>query len=1164
MDIWNGESTQNKIRNARLLTTMRNGNRAEWDCTTLFYAILYSECIHSLHPAVQSNVDDLRKLLYEEFAHMPRGYLSSGDFQNVILKVNTSFHALGLSTLKIREIQNQTSFPTEELRSVLKKVDDLQLEVQEKETKLQEKGKELQEKGSQLQQKRKELKEKEKELKENEKGLEEKEIQRQTLKEHLQTEVSPFCILPPQPAHDVSPRGSEAGKITQHLKALRAAKNDSFSTLYLSGNPGSGKSQLARLTAMRFFDECKETPCAISFVMTLNAESSETLLESYASFARHCKCPHYSVTNNTNSKYLSTDEKIASLKTLISTKIGLYTSWLLVVDNVTNLSHVHTYLPDSGNQQWERGQLLITTQDTTRIPLTSSSIQHISISEGMPPEDASSMLRLLSDVTDDGTEKEIARSLDYQPLALASAAIYVRQVHEGNISNFGWDDYLKKLEKGQQRTAESLLAETNPGYPKTMTAAITIALEKAMSSDRVINHLFTFLSLCAPEPILKDIAINYIMKMEGEFEDKDAIGEKISRCPLLLFDEEESGVYIRVHGVVRYVVNSVTKKSAKEKQIKSVLGAVLSFSKFKDQESRVIGTKIVPHLAKVITDAEYLFSREGISQVVKISAVTLHDYSEVFKNLGKMCYEHSQYPAAKSCFTAALAIIKLGDPSNELEKTAIYSQLGLVHSQLGDLRQAKDCHERALDVYLKKLGLEHKRVAASYNNLGLVHCQLSDLNQAKNCYKRALDVYLKKLGPEHVYVASCYDNLGLVHHQLGDLKQAKDYHKRALDVYLGNLGPEHVNVATCYDNLGLVHRNLGDLRQAKDCHERALDVYLKHLGPEHVYVAGCYVSLCFIHSQLGDLKEAKECHERALDVYLKKLGPKHVYVATCYDSLGLIHSQLGDIKQAKYCHERALDVYLGLEHEKVAASYNNLGLLHRQLGDLEQARDCHERALDVYSKHLGPEHVNVAACYDNLCFIYSQLGDLKHAKDCHERALDVYMKKLGPEHVYVATCYDSLGLLHSQLGDLKKAKDFHERALDVYRKNLGLEHEKVAVSYNNLGLLHRQLGDLKQAKDCHERALDLFLKKLRPEHVNVAMCYDNLGLVYCQLGNLKQADDCHKRALDVYLRELGPAPANVAASYNKPCPIHRQPGVQEQGKDGHERVLDVYMKNLEL
>lgn len=45
--------------------------------------------------------------------------------------------------------------------------------------------------------------------------------------------------------------------------------------------------------------------------------------------------------------------------------------------------------------------------------LTSSSIQHISLSEGMLPNHASSFLMLLSGVTNDEAGKEIARSLDY-------------------------------------------------------------------------------------------------------------------------------------------------------------------------------------------------------------------------------------------------------------------------------------------------------------------------------------------------------------------------------------------------------------------------------------------------------------------------------------------------------------------------------------------------------------------------------------------------------------------------------------------------------------------------------------------------------------------------------------------------------------------------------
>ena len=86
--------------------------------------------------------------------------------------------------------------------------------------------------------------------------------------------------------------------------------------------------------------------------MTLNAESY---------FARQLKCSEYAVTNTLNSQDLTTDEKITNLKTLISIKIKLYTSWLLVVDNVTSIPLVHVHLPESGNEQWVRGQLLITT-----------------------------------------------------------------------------------------------------------------------------------------------------------------------------------------------------------------------------------------------------------------------------------------------------------------------------------------------------------------------------------------------------------------------------------------------------------------------------------------------------------------------------------------------------------------------------------------------------------------------------------------------------------------------------------------------------------------------------------------------------------------------------------------------------------------------------------
>ena len=133
MDFWSGEPLSNRRRNARLLKIMKNGDTAKWDCTMLFYAILYSDCIYNLNALVKTNVDDLRKFRNEEFAHMPQGQLSELDFKIAIGKVFAAFQALGLSTVEIQEITNQKTFPTEELRDLLDKVKALKKDLHMKE-----------------------------------------------------------------------------------------------------------------------------------------------------------------------------------------------------------------------------------------------------------------------------------------------------------------------------------------------------------------------------------------------------------------------------------------------------------------------------------------------------------------------------------------------------------------------------------------------------------------------------------------------------------------------------------------------------------------------------------------------------------------------------------------------------------------------------------------------------------------------------------------------------------------------------------------------------------------------------------------------------------------------------------------------------------------------
>ena len=821
MDFYNAESPRNQRRNAHLLKTMTNGNRSEWDCTMLFYAILFSDCIgHTLNPVVESSVDDLRRFRNEEFAHMPQGQLSDGDFQNAMRKVRAAFQGLGLSTVQIQDLANQTTFPTEELRDILNKVQDLNKELQEKEKQqqglkdqlketeeqrkslahqLQEKEEKRQNLADQLQEREQQrkslenqlhveeehrqgledqLKENEEQRKSLEDELEENEDQRkilvdqlqikdvqrqdlvdqlqqreeqlQVLEDQLQNETPSFCILPPKPSHDIAGRNSEVVEITQQLKKLKQAAEKTLSHLYISGNPGSGKSQLAGLVAKQFFDHAQKDPNANAFVMTLNAESLDTLLESYFSFARHLKCPEYAVTNIFQSKDLKADEKIIHLETLISTKVTSYSSWLLVADNVKSISQVLIHLPGPGNEQWARGQLLITTQDTASIPLPSSFIGHISVKKGMKPDDASSLLAHLSGIADSDMERKVAEALDYQPLALASAATYVKQLRQSKTSHFGWNEYLEKVGKGQRLTTETILPETNPSYPKSMTEATTLAVNEIVQSDKVINYTLNFLSLCAPELLSQDIVINYILTVDEEIQDKEMIIMRLQRCSLILLEEEDGDIYIGLHQVVRDVIQSSIKEYPKSAQQEGVSGAITAFSQFIDDSlpenqwlyiDAVVKTKCVaPHLKCLTMKIE----NENLPRIIETGIEML--------KLGQTCEHHCDFNSARKYYEYSLETFLEKNGPDNVDVAIIYGKLGSVYQQLGDFEQAKEFQHRALNIKLKKLGPEHVDVATTYSKLGSVYQKLGDFERAKEFHHLASNIRRKKLKPPHVDV----------------------------------------------------------------------------------------------------------------------------------------------------------------------------------------------------------------------------------------------------------------------------------------------------------------------------------------------------------------------------------------------------------------------------
>ena len=201
-----------------ILRQYKRGNTAEWDCSCLFFAILFSDSIGTtLGATIRKEVDDLRQFR-NDIAHINEVGLFDGEFHNYVARVIAAFTSLKLSTDEIEDVKKQSSFPTAEVNSLKIQADGLKADLIAKEE-------EVKNLNSELQNKREEV---------------------QTLTQEISSKVESFCSLTFKPSHQIIRRSNDVTRIKNKLEELYNESKGAISTIYLSGIPGCGKSQIAR------------------------------------------------------------------------------------------------------------------------------------------------------------------------------------------------------------------------------------------------------------------------------------------------------------------------------------------------------------------------------------------------------------------------------------------------------------------------------------------------------------------------------------------------------------------------------------------------------------------------------------------------------------------------------------------------------------------------------------------------------------------------------------------------------------------------------------------------------------------------------------------------------------------------------------------------------
>ncbi|XP_020893527.1 nephrocystin-3 [Exaiptasia diaphana] len=753
----------------------------------------------------------------------------------------------------------------------------------------------------------------------------------------------------------------------------------------------------------------------------------------------------------------------------------------------------------------------------------------------MKPEDAVNALCTIShQFQDKDVVFEIAKALDYQPLALACTAVYMK-----SVCNQPWSSCLQKIYEGKREKTEKQYLETNSQvYSQTMTTAVKMALDRVVTEDEVMMFALQMLSVVAQDPIPIKYVVQYVLLCMPD-EDEEFIEAHIARSSLILKSDDDQ--YVRVHQVVHAVLQDTVRHTV-EGDCLRVAKLIKSFSQLAINDIEEPDYDFIMSIKSLTS--HFVTLKEVISPNLQpFMALTKKEALCVSKCLscciGKVCYMNGQLKAARSYLEMSIALKEhfCSGERHLIERNT----LGEILYDLQDFRKSKLCFEQALPSHHyqsinKKSGLDwrvltnlwltlSKKEVGEYqkaesclnealpyiaklihhadiqyagkilNNIAMVHFYLENYAEAKKFMEEALTMDKEKYGANHPFVSEKYNDLALVLKAVGEHKTAVEYLQTAVQIGKSCYEEKHPYLSTYLGNLGNVFRELGEYEEAKKHIEEAIAIDEYIYDENNPALAIDLNNLALVFRDLRQYEEAKKCMERALGIDERIYDDNHPTLATHLNSLGLVLQDLRQYEEAKKCMERALAIDERIyddNHPTLAIHLHNLGLVLQDLRQNEEAKKCMKRGVAIAERIYDDNHPDLAKHLNNLAMVLKDLRQNEEAKECMERAVAIDERIYDDNHPTLAIHLNNLGLVLQELRQNEEAKKCMKRAVAIDEHIYDDNHPELAKHFNNLAMVLKDLRQYEEAKKCMERAVAIAERMYDDNHPNRTLFVQNM------------------------------------------------------------------------
>jgi serine/threonine-protein kinase len=204
----------------------------------------------------------------------------------------------------------------------------------------------------------------------------------------------------------------------------------------------------------------------------------------------------------------------------------------------------------------------------------------------------------------------------------------------------------------------------------------------------------------------------------------------------------------------------------------------------------------------------------------------------------------------------------------------------------GDLAGAEKMIRDAADIRRKVLGTKHPDYVLSLNNLGYIYMEEGDWRHAEPLLKEGLELQTERLGPHSPRLAAPMNNWARVLEAKGDYSAAEDEYNRILTILRENHADSTWPAAGIVANLGRLQFDRGRYPIAEQDHRQAMALRQKLGGVETPVFANSLIDVAEDRAFQGDPQDAEPLLRQALAIRRKKLWPGHPAIITAEVRLG--------------------------------------------------------------------------------------------------------------------------------------------------------------------------------------------------------------------------------------------------------------------------------------